>query len=132
LLDHGAGARIADALWRYWTVAVRPFWPQMREILEADIAYRAARLDAGGIRALMGDLHPDLELVDGTVRIPDRTVDAERQLDGAGLLLVPCIFVGPHLTAELTRSDTPYIRYGPRGIDARWPATGLAVRPAAG
>lgn len=61
LLEHGGGPRIAEALRQYWAVAIEPYWPQIRAVLDADVAYRAARLARGGIEALLSDLHPELE-----------------------------------------------------------------------
>src|SRR6266545_4246933 len=56
--DGASGARhLPDALWQYWGVAIEPHWRQIRAVLDADIAYRAARLARGGIEALLSDLH---------------------------------------------------------------------------
>jgi hypothetical protein len=43
ILDHGGGPRIAEALRQYWQVAVRPFWPQIRAVLDADVAWTHLR-----------------------------------------------------------------------------------------
>jgi hypothetical protein len=51
IVEHGSGARIAEALRQYWTVGIKPYWPQIRAVLDADVGYRAARLARGGIEA---------------------------------------------------------------------------------
>src|SRR6266567_440142 len=68
VLEHGGGPRIAAALHQYWAVAVKPFWPQIRAVLDADVAYRATRLAHGGIEALLSDLHPELELAEHAIQ----------------------------------------------------------------
>ncbi len=70
IADGASGAaRLADALWQYWQVAIEPCWRQIRALLDADVAYRAGRLARGGIEALMSDLHPQLEMVDQALQI---------------------------------------------------------------
>src|SRR5688572_27231183 len=45
IADGDAGPhRIADAMWRYWTVAIAPYWLEIRAVLDEDIAHRAAVL----------------------------------------------------------------------------------------
>jgi hypothetical protein len=39
---------------------IAPHWPRIRAVLDADIAYRARQLAAGGAERLFADLHPDL------------------------------------------------------------------------
>jgi DNA-binding transcriptional ArsR family regulator len=124
VLQHGGGARIAEALWQYWTVAVAPYWPQIRAVLDADVAYRAGRLARGGIQALLSDLHPGLELAEHAINVRSRAGD-EHQLRGAGLLLVPCVFAWPYVMADVGAGNAPSITYGPRGIGELWPTAEL-------
>src|SRR5262249_41215857 len=48
---------ICDVLGRYWDAAIRPAWPKMRLVLEADMTFRARQLAAGGARLLFADMH---------------------------------------------------------------------------
>jgi DNA-binding transcriptional ArsR family regulator len=127
ILEHGGGRRIAEALREYWTVAISPYWPQIRAVLDADIAYRAARLARGGIQALLSDLHPELELVGHTITVQCKA-GSEHQLAGAGLVLVPCVFAWPHVMADVGAGNPPNITYGPRGIGELWPMAQPAAR----
>jgi len=122
-LDHGGAARIAQALRQYWTVAINPYWPQIRAVLDADVAYRAARLARGGIEALLSDLHPELELAEHAITVQSSAEGREHQLVGAGLLLVPCVFAWPHVMADIGAGNPPSITYGPRGVGDLWSVT---------
>src|SRR6266540_4104075 len=122
--DGASGARhLADALWQYWGVAIEPHWRQIRAVLDADIAYRAARLARGGIEALLSDLHPELELAEHAIQVQSSAAGSQHELRGAGLLLVPCVFAWPHVMADIDAGNPPSITYGPRGIGELWPQT---------
>ncbi len=123
VLEHGGGPRIAAALHQYWAVAVKPFWPQIRAVLDADVAYRATRLAHGGIEALLSDLHPELELAEHAIQVQSSAAGSQHELRGAGLLLVPCVFAWPHVMADIGAGNPPSITYGPRGIGQLWPQT---------
>jgi DNA-binding transcriptional ArsR family regulator len=119
LVDLGTDGppRVAAALEQYWRVAIAPFWPQLRAILDADVAYRVGKLARGGIAELMQDLHPSIELTEHAIRIASLT---ESDVDGGGLTLVPCVFIWPHLWVELGLAGEPSLTYGARGIGALW------------
>ena len=121
------GRHLADELWQFWQAAIAPCWRQVRALLDADVAYRAGRLARGGIEALMSDLHPELELVGHSIQIVRRP-GSERDLTGAGLLLVPCVFAWPNLIADIGADGAPSLTYGPRGIGTLW-ETGWQVPP---
>jgi DNA-binding transcriptional ArsR family regulator len=120
----GAAARLADALHRYWQLAIEPDWSRIRALYDADVAHRAARLTRGGIEALLCDLHPDLHLQHGAIHVA-KPHNAEHDLTGSGLLLIPCAFAGPNIIVDPGAAGTPSIIYGPRGIGALW-QTGTA------
>lgn len=123
VLERGGGPLIADALLQYWQVAIKPFWPQIRAVLDADVAYRATRLARGGIEALLTDLHPELELAEHVIEVQSSAAGSEHELRGAGLRLVPCVFAWPHLMVDIDAGNPPSITYGPRGIGELWPQT---------
>jgi DNA-binding transcriptional ArsR family regulator len=127
ILQHGGAQRIADALGQYWRVAIRPYWPQIRAVLDADVAYRASRLARGGIEALLADLHPELELAEHAIHVRSTQPQGpDHHLGGAGLLLVPCVFAWPHVMADLGGPNTPSITFAPRGIGNLWPAADVS------
>jgi DNA-binding transcriptional ArsR family regulator len=89
--DPVAPAERRDALvgllqraWDAWRAA---HWPRLRDVLDADVARRAARVAGGGLAAVLVDLSPQAHLVDSTITLPGP--DAEVDLDGRGLLLMP-------------------------------------------
>jgi DNA-binding transcriptional ArsR family regulator len=120
LRDRHGAELLADELYRYWRVAIDPYWDRIRAVLDADVAYRTGRLARGGIEALMGDLHPDLRLEQGSAIYISRPHEAEHELGGAGLLLVPCAFAWPHVIVGAGGGSTPSITYGPRGVATLW------------
>jgi DNA-binding transcriptional ArsR family regulator len=119
LVDLGADGppRVANALEQYWRVAVAPYWPQLRAVLDADVAYRVGKLAHGGIEEVMQDLHPSIELTENAIRIASV---AEGDVDGGSLTLVPCVFIWPHLWVELGLAGEPSLTYGARGVGALW------------
>lgn len=124
LLADGAGVRIADALWQYWQAAIEPHWPQIRAVLDSDVAYRASRLARGGIEALLADLHPELELAEHAISVQSTAGRADHDLRGTGLLLVPCVFAWPHVMVDPgSPVNAPSITYAPRGIGELWPSS---------
>jgi DNA-binding transcriptional ArsR family regulator len=127
-LQHGGGPRIAEALHEYWQVAIKPFWPQIRAVLDADVAYRAIRLARGGIEALLTDLHPELELAQHAITVQSSAAGSVHDLRGAGLLLVPCVFASPHVMVDIDAGNPASITYAPRGIGERWPQNSPAMR----
>ncbi|WP_018656325.1 ArsR/SmtB family transcription factor [Actinomadura flavalba] len=117
---------VCDLLHRYWTVALRPAWPQMRLVLEADMTYRARRLAVGGARALFADIHPHLRWHDGVLSI-DRTIGAGYRAasSGRGLLLVPSVFA--HKPAPPVGADeAPVLGYPCRGVATLWHSAPVA------
>jgi DNA-binding transcriptional ArsR family regulator len=124
VLRHGGGPGIAEALWQYWTVAVEPYWPRIRAVLDADVAYRARRLARGGIEALLSDLHPGLELAEHAINVRSNA-GHEHELGGSGLVLVPCVFAWPYVMADVGACNAPSITYGPRGVGDLWPTAEL-------
>jgi hypothetical protein len=44
---------------------IAPHWARIRAVLDADIAYRARQVAAGGAQRLFADLHPDMRWHDG-------------------------------------------------------------------
>lgn len=110
---------ICDLLGRYWHIALRPVWPRMRLVLEADMTYRARQLAAGGARLLFADMHPNLRWRDGVLRI-DQMIGSHRvAAAGRGLLLVPSVFA--HKPAPPVSADEPpLLAYPCRGVATLW------------
>lgn len=118
--DPAAGMeRLTTLMAEYWRRAIAPVWDAVRATLEADIAYRAGRLAAGGPFAAFADLHPSVGWGDGALEVR-RPHEETVELGGRGLLLVPAVFVWPDLWAMLDPPWQPAVIYAPRGVAELW------------
>ena len=121
LLDHPERglAQLTELMTAYWRRAIEPHWPAIRATLEADIAYRAGRLAAGGPLAAFADLHEEVSWRDGALLV-DRPYESTVELAGRGLLLVPVAFAWPQLWAMIDPPWQPAVIYAPRGVGTLW------------
>jgi Family of unknown function (DUF5937)/Helix-turn-helix domain len=112
---------LAQAMREYWARALAPEWPAIRQTLTADIRRRGGHLAAGGIRAALSALHPDVSLSadERTVALAS-PVEADVPLDGRGLLLIPSAFWWPRSSAILDPPWQPCLIYAPDGVGALW------------
>ncbi|MEV7086972.1 DUF5937 family protein [Streptomyces sp. NPDC093085] len=120
--DPAAALRtLADLLERAWQELVAPDWPRLRTLLEADVAYHSRRLAELGLQGLLGELSPQLSWTDGTtLRITGTNGDHTRVLAGAGLVLMPSMFVWPRVVSGYLPPWQPAVIYPARGIGALW------------
>ena len=116
LLDDPASGldRLVDVMRAYWERAIEPWWPELRAVLEDDIVHRARRLTAGGTIEVFAGLHRGVRWRDGAVEVEHR-VDADVDLRGRGLLLVPTVFAWPEVFAMIDEPWQPALIYTPRG-----------------
>ncbi|TGA92691.1 ArsR/SmtB family transcription factor, partial [Streptomyces palmae] len=113
--------RLVEVIAAYWEVALAPYWPRIRTLLEGDILHRATHFAEGGTRRLFHDLDPRLRWDAGTLQLTRRRTPGTRRLDGRGLLLTPSVFVWPRIFSNLCGSEQqPVLRYPPRGIGTLW------------
>jgi DNA-binding transcriptional ArsR family regulator len=122
-----AGLReIAAELREAYDRLVAPHWDRIRAVLDADIAYRARQLAAGGAERLFGDLHPGLRWEDGRLTVArDRPIEVR----AGGLVLLPVV-LGPAVVVVKGRTTTrTTLRYPARGAGTLWTA---GTRPAPG
>jgi len=116
-----AGPRhLAEVLWQYWSVAIEPHWPRMRAVLDDDVASRAAELTKSGVSALLSALHPKLSVLDEALRIDRVRSSEEHALSGAGLLLIPSVFVWPSLVFTTGPCGPARLTYPARGVGNLW------------
>ena len=81
--------RAADLLEWVWTQTVLPYWPQRRQIMEADVVARTRQLSQGGWAAALGDMRPGMRwLGEGRLQINAHNYPP-RKIAGAQLLFVP-------------------------------------------
>ena len=119
--------RLAAEVQAYWQAAIDPIWSRLAGVLDAEIGHRADQLTSGGIVRLLGNLHPELEYAEDTLRILWPTWQSQNRLDGAGMLLVPCVFAWPSLLVD-TGPQCPTLVYSPRGVGQVWDGS---ARPSA-
>ncbi|MFU8850102.1 ArsR/SmtB family transcription factor [Micromonospora sp. SL1-18] len=116
---------ICDHLQRYWDLALKPIWPQMRLVLEADLTYRARQLAVGGARLLFADMHPNLCWHNGVLHIDKMIGRHHIVAAGRGLLLVPSVFA--HKPAPpVSPDEPPWLGYPCRGAATPWAPTPAA------
>ncbi|HJP77444.1 MAG TPA: winged helix-turn-helix domain-containing protein [Pseudonocardiaceae bacterium] len=112
---------ICDTLAAYWHLAIEPAWPRMRQLLEADMTYRARRLATGGARLLFGDIHPNVRWRDGVLSISNMIGNWHASAAGRGLLLMPSVFA--HKPAPpVSAAEPPALSYPCRGVATLWSA----------
>ncbi|NIH87956.1 ArsR/SmtB family transcription factor [Amycolatopsis granulosa] len=108
---------------------IAPHWPRIRAVLEADVAFRARQLAAGGAAALFAGLHPSLDWRAERLVLAgaDRTV----QPGPGGLVLMPVALGPTHVMIKCYTTTQTTVRYPVRGSGTLWsvrPPSGNAVR----
>jgi DNA-binding transcriptional ArsR family regulator len=121
--------RLAELLERCWRALLAPYWERIRDLLDADIGFRARRLADGGLQRLFADLDPSVRFDGDTLRVGGR-VEGHRDLAGEGLVLMPSAFVWPGVVLVLDPPWQPTLIYPARGIAGLWQAP-AATPPAA-
>lgn len=103
----------ADAVASLFDVAMATDWPQVRAILDDDIAFRGERMVHEGSTSLLEDLDPSMSW-DGNGVVLERPFDGDVDWQHEGLLLLPCTSQrGVNFSAE--DPDPPRIVYPARG-----------------
>ncbi|NEA26777.1 ArsR/SmtB family transcription factor, partial [Actinomadura bangladeshensis] len=110
--------QLAGLLERYWEVAVEPFWPRVRDLLEGEVLRRAGALAAEGAAGVFGDLHEAVSWRAGTLTV-DRRWSFRGEPAGRGMLLVPSAFVWPNVSVMVPPYQ-PMLSYPPRGVATLW------------
>ena len=121
LLDDPVATRgvLADVLEQCWQLLIAPHWPRLWDLLQADVLYRTQRLGDYGLERMLDDLDPRARWTGHTIVIDAPTASRHR-LDGAGLLLMPSVFVWPDLAAVIDPPAQPTLVYPARGIAELW------------
>ena len=92
--------------------------PRLRDVLDADITYRARRMANAGIAATIGELSPHLSLSpDGVLRFDPPGKPYELDLSGREFVLVPSVFAWPGTGMGW---DPPSVIYPARAIFGLW------------
>jgi DNA-binding transcriptional ArsR family regulator len=110
---------LADLLEQCWQLLIAPHWPRLRDLLQADVLYRTRRLGDYGLDRMLDDLDPRAHWTGHSILI-DGPAAGRHRLGGAGLLLMPSVFVWPDLAAVIDPPARPALAYPARGIAELW------------
>ncbi|MEU8432852.1 helix-turn-helix domain-containing protein [Streptomyces sp. NPDC029216] len=110
---------LADALHTWWEAAVRPYWPRIRSVLEADIAYRTRQLAEDGIQEVFTRLHPSLRWAGDRLVSTDLPA-AGLDLGGTGLTLAPSAFAARCHLLSGPGPTPPAAVYPTRAVATLW------------
>jgi DNA-binding transcriptional ArsR family regulator len=110
---------LVELLARCWQVLVEPWWPRLRELLEADIVFQARRFADGGMGAVLTDLHPRVRWRDDALHVAV-AASGECDLSGRGLVLMPGVFEWPGVGVMLDPPWQPTLDYPVRGVALLW------------
>jgi DNA-binding transcriptional ArsR family regulator len=120
LLRHrGLVPQIQGALRHYWELAIAPYWPGLRSVLDDDVAHRARVAMRHGMLQLFGDLHPQIVLDASRLHLSP-TVDVAQVYVGAELTLVPSVFAWGNYVVSHARPGQFQVVYGARGAGRPW------------
>jgi DNA-binding transcriptional ArsR family regulator len=121
MLDDAMATRavLADLLEQCWRLLIAPHWPRLRDLLQADVRYRTQMLGDYGLERVLGDLHPRARWT-GRALVIDQPAAERHRLAGAGLLLMPSVFVWPSLITAIDPAARPALVYPARGIAELW------------
>ncbi|MCX5380565.1 helix-turn-helix domain-containing protein [Streptomyces sp. NBC_00091] len=114
-----AAPELGEALRAWWEAAVRPYWPRVRAVLEADIAYRTRQLAEDGIQEVFARLHPALRWTGDRLVSPDLP-PAGLDLGGAGITLAPSAFAARCHLLTGPGPAPPAAVYPSRAVGGLW------------
>ncbi|MFF3346659.1 ArsR/SmtB family transcription factor [Streptomyces sp. NPDC002779] len=102
---------LANGLARFWRDALSEGWPELRSILDQDIAYRATAIATHGVGRALGTLHPDMDWA-GDAIILAKSWDGDIDVTGRDLVLAPSVLNRPDVIIQV---DTPgqFVLYYP-------------------
>jgi Family of unknown function (DUF5937)/Bacterial regulatory protein, arsR family len=110
---------VASLLEQCWHLLIAPHWPRLRDLLQADLRYRAELLGDYGLDRVLADLDPRARWT-GRAIVVDSASTERRLLAGAGLIIMPSVFVWPDVTAMIDPPAQPALIYPARGIAELW------------
>lgn len=113
-------AQVADEAARYWEIALAPWWSRIRTVLEADVFQRARSVAGLGAAQVLNELHESVSWDEGTLNLVRRSCKVTRQGAGAGLVLVPSVFLRDRVLTRTTPPDPPQLAYPALGAGTVW------------
>ena len=109
LADGCVSARkeLASSLRDFHDHVLERLWPAIEHVLVADLRFRAWQLATKGLAATVDGLHGGIRWCDGTIEV-DSPVDADVELAGRGLQLMPSLWTRPGFTGRWTHPTLVY------------------------
>ncbi len=103
--------RLANGLARFWRDTLSDGWPELRSIIDQDIAHRATAIATQGVGRTLGALHPDIGWAGDAVTIA-KPWHGEIDVTGRDLVLAPSVLSWPDVIIQV---DTPgqFVLYYP-------------------
>jgi biotin operon repressor len=86
---------LVEQIRRYWDLAVAPYWPRIRRVLDGEVFLRSQQLATDGVGSLLNDLHDRVTWDGIRLHVAGTTCVGAVALEGTGLRLVPSAFVWP-------------------------------------
>ncbi|WP_285601290.1 DUF5937 family protein [Kineosporia sp. NBRC 101731] len=115
--------RVVAALREYWEACLEPYWPRLRQLLEADVAHRGREMVRHGSARMFDGLSPTIRLRDRVLEIRLSTSKGfTRSTDGSGLTLIPTAFTRTAMTPTQS-TEEPHVIYAARGVGTLWQPT---------
>jgi DNA-binding transcriptional ArsR family regulator len=102
-----AREELASSLRDYHDQVLARLWPEIEQALETDLRFRSWQLATTGVAATIDALHPGIRWRDGVIEV-DGPVDAEVDLAGRGLQLMPSLWTRPGVTLRWAQPALVY------------------------
>ena len=115
----------------YFDHLLAPHWPRIEALVEGEFSRRGWQLARVGAAAAFDDIHAVVRFEDDALLI-DRAYDADIELGGRGLLLVPSVFVAPEVWSMTDAPWQPAVIYPPAGVGELWAPPARAREDALG
>jgi DNA-binding transcriptional ArsR family regulator len=112
ILDLACGSvsarrELASSMRDYHDQVLSLLWPAIEHAIDTDLRFRAWQLAAKGVAETVDSLHPAIRWRDGVVEV-DGPLDADVELAGRGLQLMPSLWTRPAFTAHWTQPTLVY------------------------
>jgi len=126
--DRTAQRRLTSALAEYHTLAIAPYWPRIRAVLDNERTARVEIMASHGLDAMLAGLAPALRWKPPVLEVPGHRgapahlpanhTDTDFYLQGRGLLLAPSVFNIADPGLYLPWNNDPAVLIYPIDLDA--------------